>query len=47
MECEYCMVNIALLDQGLACLQVKEIDDLGDVSIWTFCGYECMRRMFQ
>lgn len=47
MECEYCMLNIALLDMGPACIQVKEIDDLGDVQVWTFCGYTCMLRMFK
>ncbi len=43
--CYWCLVDLALLDAGPAMLQLREVCDLGEETVWTFCGYTCMQRM--
>jgi len=45
--CYWCLVDLALLDAGPAMLQLREVCDLGEETVWTFCGYTCMQRMLQ
>lgn len=45
MECEWCLVNLALLDGAPGCLQVKEINNHGEETVWTVCSYKCLREM--
>jgi hypothetical protein len=28
-------------------LQLREVNDMGDEAVWTFCGYTCMQRMLK